>query len=148
MNTKKVTTFEEALYEFRKNPKFIKEERKVRPYYQMAEQIINRRSALNVTQKDLSKKAHTHQSRISKIESGEFDIRMSTLISVAEALDCHLHIQFCPNIDIVGADDHALSHVLFNDQTLILQPSTTFQNSDPSGSISIETPAFEIMGTN
>jgi len=44
----------------------------------------------------LAKRAGTHQTRISKIESSELDIRLSTLTGIAEALECQVVISLVP----------------------------------------------------
>src|SRR3569833_2779977 len=89
-NKNQSNSMEDVLADFRKNSEYQKAERLIRPYYELATEIINRRVKLGLTQKDLAEKANTYQSRISKIENGEFDIRLSTLISLAEALDCQI----------------------------------------------------------
>ena len=78
------------------NPEFRKAKRKIRPYYDLVVEIINRRSELGLSQTELAEKASTHQSRISKIESAELDVRLSTLIDIAEALETELIITLLP----------------------------------------------------
>jgi transcriptional regulator with XRE-family HTH domain len=92
----RASTFDEVFSKFADDEEFKKEERKLRPYYDLVIEIINRRKELGLTQKDLADKADTHQARISKIESAEYDIRMSTLIQIAEALDSELSISLTP----------------------------------------------------
>ncbi len=84
------TSFEEVKDNLRKNSQFRKAERRVAPYFDLALEVITRRIQLGLTQKELAEKANTFQSRISKIESGEHDIRFSTLIDIAEALNCQV----------------------------------------------------------
>lgn len=88
--------FENVLAKFRQNPEYKKQERRLKPYTDILVQIVTRRDELKLTQKDLAEKANTYQSRISKIESGNYDIRMSTLIEVAEALGCEVSVQLVP----------------------------------------------------
>ncbi len=90
--------------ELKKDPEFLKADRRVRPYTDLVVQIIKRRAQLGLTQKDLAQLAGTHQSRISKIESGEHDITLSTLIDIAEALKAEVYIQLVP---ISEEQDHA-----------------------------------------
>lgn len=45
------------------------------------------RSAKNLSQRELSKLAGVPQSHISKIESNQVDLRLSSLIAIANALD-------------------------------------------------------------
>jgi transcriptional regulator with XRE-family HTH domain len=96
MNTRKSTTIEEFLGRLELDDEFRRQERKVQPFYRLAAEIINNRTRLGITQKVLAKLAKTHQSRISKIESGEHDIRLSTLITIAEAVQCELVISLVP----------------------------------------------------
>jgi transcriptional regulator with XRE-family HTH domain len=81
------------------NPDFIKAKRKNRPYNDLVVEIITRRVELRLSQKELAEKAGTHQSRISKIESAELDVRLSTLIEIAEALETELEIRLLPIIE-------------------------------------------------
>jgi len=108
----KTTSFEEFEGELDKDPEYRKAERKVKPYYDLAIEIIRRRINLGLTQKELADKANTYQSRISKIESSEFDIRLSTLISIAEALDTEVSIKLVPTSEIYY-DTHKLYQGLF-----------------------------------
>lgn len=87
---KRSTSIEDVLSDYRKDPEYRKAERLISAYYELATQIINRRIELGLTQKELAERANTFQSRISKIESGEYDIRFSTLIDIAEALECEV----------------------------------------------------------
>ena len=89
-NRRGPTSFEEVERDLRKNSQFRKAERRVSPYFDLALQVIKRRLQLGLTQKELAEKTNTFQSRISKIESGEHDIRFSTLIDIAESLECEI----------------------------------------------------------
>jgi transcriptional regulator with XRE-family HTH domain len=102
----KTTSFEEFENELRKNTKYRKAERRIKPYYDLALEIIKRRLSLGLTQKELAVKAKTYQSRISKIESSEFDIRLSTLTSIAEALDTEVSIKLVPTSEIFYNTDN------------------------------------------
>jgi len=96
MTHSKTTSFDDVFSKFDKDLEFKKAERKIRPYYDIVKLIVHRRNDLHLSQKDLAEKIGTHQSRISKIESAENDLRISTLIEIAEALDTELNIQFIP----------------------------------------------------
>lgn len=89
-NRQEPTSFDEVLSDLRKNSNFRKAQRRVAPYFDLALEVIKRRIELGLTQEDLAERAATFQSRISKIESGEHDIRFSTLIDIAEALECEV----------------------------------------------------------
>jgi len=87
------TSFVDAFSRFEHDEEFKKADRRIKPYYELVTQIIHRRNELGLTQKDLAERANTHQSRVSKIESAEHDIRLSTLIQIAEALDTEVMIR-------------------------------------------------------
>ena len=59
-----------------KDKEYRKAYRRLKPRYEISKQIIKLRRKFGFTQKDLAKGAGTHQSRISKIESAEFDVRL------------------------------------------------------------------------
>ena len=99
------TGVDSLLADLRRDPEYRKAERSVSPYYKLAVEIINRRVRLGMTQQDLAERANTFQSRISKIESGEHDIRLSTLIGIAEALECQVSINLDPLPDTVRNSD-------------------------------------------
>ena len=90
------TSIEEIQSEYRKNPTYRKAERRIRLYLNIASDIIQKRIQKHLTQTELAEAAGTHQSRISKIESGDHDLRISTLINIAEALNCDISFSFCP----------------------------------------------------
>jgi transcriptional regulator with XRE-family HTH domain len=111
-------SIEEVQALFRKNPEYVKAERLVNPYYELAAKIINLRVRKNLTQKELAEKAETYQSRISKIESGEHDVRLSTLTKIAEALESRLVINVVPIEEeisqVVNSVDTKLYKALFS----------------------------------
>lgn len=95
---------------FEDQPEFQKAKRRITPYHDLIVEIITRRLDLGLTQKELAEKANSFQSRISKIESGEHDIRLSTLTQIAEALGCQVCIHFVPFEDkpFVSVSDEKL----------------------------------------
>jgi transcriptional regulator with XRE-family HTH domain len=95
----KGSTSEELLTELCQDEEFRKEYKRQRPYYDLILEIIRRRKALGLTQKELAEKANTKQSCISRIESGEHNIRLGTLIEVAEALESSVIIHLVHNFD-------------------------------------------------
>ena len=66
------------------------------PRYMAIKKLVELRHSKNLTQADLAELAGTHQSRISKIESGEVDIQLSTLSELADAMGANLTIGFIP----------------------------------------------------
>lgn len=55
-----------------------------------SQRLREARTAKNLSQRDLSKLAGLPQSHISKIESNQVDLRLSSLIAIANALDLEL----------------------------------------------------------
>lgn len=95
-NKAKVISLNEVFRSDLTNPEFQKANRRLKPLYDALVQIIKRRTELDLTQAQLAEKAGTYQSRISKIESGEYDFRVSTLAQIAEALHAELRISLVP----------------------------------------------------
>ena len=96
MKNNQAVPFDDVLAQLLADEEFRKADRQLKPYYELVKAIVQRRNELGLTQKDLAEKANTHQSRISKIESAEHDIRLSTLIQIAEALDTEVSIRLLP----------------------------------------------------
>jgi predicted transcriptional regulator len=110
---KRVQSSDELEAELKNNPEYRRAERRLKPYYDLALQIIKLRAMLGFTQKDLAEKAGTYQSRISKIESSEFDIRLSTLTSIAEALDRQVSINLIPSNEVFYTEKEKVYRDLF-----------------------------------
>ena len=120
-------SFEEVFARFEEDQEFLKADRMIKPYYDLIVEIVKRRLHLGLTQKDLAKKAKTFQSRISKIESGEHDIRLSTLIQIAEALDTEVSIHLLPLEEI--------RYISSPNQEYQSIPSVSIPRSDPPENI-------------
>lgn len=113
----KLTSIEDIEAQLRKKPEYRKAERKVRLFLNIASDIIRNRTQKGLTQTELAEAAGTHQSRISKIESGDQDLRVSTLIKIAEALDCEIYFSFCALEDFSYYDNLHSYEDLFEAQT-------------------------------
>jgi transcriptional regulator with XRE-family HTH domain len=96
MVKKGANTFEDLIIELEKDPEFRREDRRQKPYYDLILEIIKRRRELNLTQEELATRVGTRQSSISRIESGEHNMRLSTLIEIAEALQARVRIRLIP----------------------------------------------------
>ncbi len=96
MTNEGVSTLTDLFAELDKDPDFRTEYNRQKPYYDILLEVIKRRKELNITQRELADKTGTHQSSISRIESGEHDIRLSTLIEIAEALEASVEIRLVP----------------------------------------------------
>jgi transcriptional regulator with XRE-family HTH domain len=58
--------------------------------------VVKRRKDLGITQEELAQKAGVPQSSVARLESGEHNINIKTLILIAEALDTKLEIRLSP----------------------------------------------------
>lgn len=96
MTPKRLTPMSEVFAPFEKDPEYRRQRRFTKPYFDLMLEIVKRRLELGINQKELAEKAGTYQSRISKIESAEHDIRLSTLIQIAEALQAEVSIHLIP----------------------------------------------------
>lgn len=96
MVKKGASTFEDLIIELEKDPEFRREDRRQKLYYDLILEIIKRRRELNLTQEELATRVGTRQSSISRIESGEHNMRLSTLIEIAEALQARVRIRLIP----------------------------------------------------
>jgi ribosome-binding protein aMBF1 (putative translation factor) len=99
--------FDDVFGDLGTNEEFSKEDRKLKPYYDLVVEIIRRRKALGLTQKDLAERIGTHQSRISRIEAAEHDVRLSTLIQIAEALEAEISIRLTPTEKMLQTENAA-----------------------------------------
>lgn len=68
----------------------------------LAEAIRQARLAKKWSQRDLSARAHLTQAQISRIENGEVDLQLSTLIELARSLD--LDVQLVPRSALVAVE--------------------------------------------
>ena len=65
-------------------------------FAQIAEQVVQRRRELGLSQAELARVCGTTQSAIARLESGGRPPRIDTLLKLAHALDCELHIELRP----------------------------------------------------
>jgi transcriptional regulator with XRE-family HTH domain len=107
-----VSTLRDLNAQLHKDPEFRREYRRQKPYYDLILEVIRRRRELNLTQKELAKMVGTHQSNISRIESGEHNVRLGTLIEIADALEAGVEIRLVPYFDV----DHSEYRELFTMQ--------------------------------
>ena len=62
----------------------------------IAHSVIERRVELEMSQSDLARLCGTTQSAIARLESGGRPPRIDTLLRLADALDCDLHVELRP----------------------------------------------------
>jgi ribosome-binding protein aMBF1 (putative translation factor) len=65
-------------------------------FAQIAEQVAARRRELGLSQAELARVCGTTQSAIARLESGGRPPRIDTLLKLAHALDCELHVELRP----------------------------------------------------
>jgi ribosome-binding protein aMBF1 (putative translation factor) len=65
-------------------------------FAQIAAQVTERRAASGLSQKDLAERVGTTQSAIARLESGGRPPKIDTLLRIADALDCELHVELRP----------------------------------------------------
>jgi ribosome-binding protein aMBF1 (putative translation factor) len=65
-------------------------------FAQIAEQVVARRTAQNLSQRELAELVGTTQSAIARLEAGGRPPRIDTLLKIAEALDCELAVELRP----------------------------------------------------
>ncbi|MGA2111340.1 MAG: helix-turn-helix transcriptional regulator [Anaerolineales bacterium] len=89
---------EQVISDAMNDPAFKKAYLLLAPLHQVIREIVNLRHFRGLTQAELAKKTGTHQSRISKIETGEHDVQISTLSAIAYALDADIEIHMVPRL--------------------------------------------------
>jgi transcriptional regulator with XRE-family HTH domain len=65
-------------------------------FAQIADQVVERRRAQDLSQAELAGLVGTTQSAIARLESGGRPPRIDTLLRIAEALDCELVVELRP----------------------------------------------------
>lgn len=126
--SEELVSFDDLLIEFEGKPEYQQVDRMIRPYFDLVFDILKRRNQLNLTQSELAELAGTHQSRISKIESGTHDIRLSTLIAIAEALRTEVVVRLVP-LDTILEDDNNHFHELRNIRAEVSNTQTSSKGS-------------------
>ena len=63
----------------------------------IADKVADRRLAMNMSQRELAELCGTTQSAIARLERGGWPPRIDTLLRIAEALDCDLHVELVPH---------------------------------------------------
>lgn len=86
-------SFETIKDELLADEDFRSEYKKLKPRYEIIEQIIQARKDQNMTQSELAKLVGTQKSNISRLESGNYNPSLDFLIKVARSLGKELSIQ-------------------------------------------------------
>jgi ribosome-binding protein aMBF1 (putative translation factor) len=73
-----------------------------RVYGLIAAEVVEQRAARGLSQRELAELCGTTQSAIARLESGRRAPRIDTLLRVANALDCELHVALRPRTTTGG----------------------------------------------
>ena len=65
----------------------------------IAQQVAERRAARGLSQRELAHRVGTTQSAIARLESGGRPPRIDTLLRIADALECDLHVELAPRAE-------------------------------------------------
>jgi predicted transcriptional regulator len=65
-------------------------------FAQIAGRVADRRVEMGLSQRELAELCGTTQSAIARLERGGRPPRIDTLLRIAEALDCELHVELEP----------------------------------------------------
>jgi DNA-binding XRE family transcriptional regulator len=65
-------------------------------FAQIADRVAEQRIAKGLSQRELAELVGTTQSAIARLERGGRPPRIDTLLNIAEALDCDLHVELVP----------------------------------------------------
>lgn len=94
-----MTNFDEYLQEQLKNPEFKEEYDALEPEYAVIQAMIDARKQSGMTQKELSEKTGITQADISRLENGNANPSLHTLMRLAEGMGKVLKVEFLsPNL--------------------------------------------------
>jgi transcriptional regulator with XRE-family HTH domain len=68
-------------------------------FAQIADQVAAQRKARGLSQQELAHITGTTQSAIARLEAGGRPPRIDTLLRIADALDCDLHVELIPRAE-------------------------------------------------
>jgi transcriptional regulator with XRE-family HTH domain len=85
--------------ELRSDPEFLAAEESLRPYLEVADDILTLRLDHDWSQTELARHANTNQANISRLEAGLANPTIAVLVKVAEALDAEVVIRLRPRVD-------------------------------------------------
>ncbi|HTZ04856.1 MAG TPA: helix-turn-helix transcriptional regulator [Gaiellaceae bacterium] len=66
-------------------------------FARIADRVAERRTEMGMSQRELAELCGTTQSAIARLERGGRPPRIDTLLRIAEALDCDLHVELIPH---------------------------------------------------
>lgn len=91
-NISKFIGFESVLKESLKDPKFKKEYEKLGPKYDLIKQVIEAKTKLGLTQKEIADRMGTKQSALARFESGNINPTLNFMQKLAKALNTTLRL--------------------------------------------------------
>lgn len=91
-----LSTLADLMAELQRDSGFRQAYERQQPYYNFLGRVIDRRKELGLSQRELAERLGTHQSAISRLESGEHNISLGKLIEIAEALHADLDLRLLP----------------------------------------------------
>lgn len=131
MSEQRLQTLKDLSLELHKDPEHEREYRRKKPFYDLMLEIINRRNALGLSQKELAERMGTHQSAISRIQSAESNPRLGTIIEIAEALDATVEIKFVANQHLTDDDLSQISVSTHSSSSQSYRAATFKPMNDP-----------------
>lgn len=88
----KFVKFESVLKESLKDPKFKKEYERLGPKYDLIRQVIEAKTKLGLTQKEIANRMGTKQSALARFESGNINPTLNFMQKLAKALNMTLKL--------------------------------------------------------
>lgn len=89
-------TLDDMLTEQLKNEDFRKEYEAIQPEMNVIRAMVDARTSMNLTQKELAERTGINQADISKLENGTRNPSINLLKRLAEGMDMDLRIEFVP----------------------------------------------------
>ena len=89
-------SYKEVKKRFLSEPEFRREYEALGPEFELVESIIKRRIELKMSQEELAAKVGTGQAAISRLESGNANPTLASLVEIAAALEADLHVELKP----------------------------------------------------
>ena len=93
-----MTTFNNFLEKRLNDPNFRKEYDALEPEFSIIQAIIDARKISGMTQKELAEKTGITQGDISRLENGNANPSLRTLLRLAEGMGMKLRLEFVPAI--------------------------------------------------
>ena len=86
------------------DPEFVKAYEEIQPEMNVIRAMIEARTSLNLTQKELSERTGIAQTEISRLENGTRNPSIKLLQRLAEGMGMVLNVTFVPKDTVAGTD--------------------------------------------